>query len=85
MTIGVTAHARPRQTADAVLPRPNDRLERRRARQRGRVPAPAPHQSTLSPSTASRWASLPTSLHPLMAHVRMPAHSARQPEPWLVT
>ena len=24
MTIGVTAHARPRQTASAVLPRPND-------------------------------------------------------------
>src|SRR5258708_5262646 len=54
-------------------------LERRRARQRGRVPVPAPHQSTLSPSTASRWTSLLTSLHTLMAHVRTLTHNARPP------
>jgi len=67
MTIAVTAHARRGQRASQSCRGPTTRLVRRRARQRGRAPVPAPYQSTLSPSTASRWASLPTSLHPLMA------------------
>jgi hypothetical protein len=83
MTIGVAAHARPRQTPYCRAPM--TRLERRRARPRARVPVPVPLRSALSPSTAK---SLGIASHVVAPSWRtcgrrrtVPGH----PEPWLVT